>query len=105
MRGRNDKIGNKKKTKKAPLGFTDPALRQLPKLLPPQPRHGESDSKKAGAGKILVAAAAEFQLRPGSRLSFNWDQVPGCPSLLGLGAGFRSVVTHLLCRAGCRIVV
>ena len=75
------------------------------KLLPPQPRHGESDSKKAGAGKILVAAAAEFQLRPGSRFSFNWDQVPGCPSLLGLGAGFRSVVTHLLCRAGCRIVV
>ena len=35
---------------------------------------------------LVLAAAAGFDI----------DQVPGCPSLLGLGAGFRSV-THLLC--------
>ena len=62
MSVRNDKIGNKKKTKKAPLGFTDPWSASAAQAAPPhgtaQPR--ESDSKKAGAGKILVAAAAGF---------------------------------------------
>ena len=78
----------KKKTKKAPLGFTDPWSASAAQAAPPTARHSHESltAKKPAREKFLWQ----------QRQSFNWDQVPGCPSLLGLGAGFRSV-THLLC--------